>query len=604
MREREPLPQDRDFEELLAGSLPEVPPMEAVREVTPLGRSVGLLALGLALSGLTLELGLGVRLLCRLAGAALGLLGAAELCLGRKAGVRRGLCLLALGALAALALPRLMYARWDLWQNLFSDVLPQVCRVLGALLCLLGLRRLRRENGWLRACWGAACLRLALLWGTALWLATPWDIPAWLERRLAPLGIALLVGQTLCLWRGLAALRRKAGQPPRAGAAAGLALWYAAVLGGTWLAGGHITLRPALLWGLLALYALLLWGLARLARELEESGYAVEAAPARLSDGRLALALLAALAALVFGSYRFLSGFSMDWQPREEQPLSQAAQEVRDRLSYLEMPEVILQDLTEEELLSCRGALRVTWSQTLEGQGRNGRVLPLGKYTDSWEQIYETRGQGVYDILLTDAAVLMRGEDGGWTWKLIHHFRWLGERRNAGTELLVLTAAPDYLPEDDTWTLVEDCRGRLLCERDGRTLTAPYYRQERTEEVPEPDPIFGRTETPTPRTYLEFSLPRQAEAPRGYLTYTIHGTGVEGRRVISWVDYYHQSQWPIYPLETARDYALRDSWNSRRKFDHFFDHFGFAPQYHSLETGGTGEPEGMDDPYHSRDDWT
>ena len=111
-----------DFDALLRSALPELPPQDVVREVTPLGGTVKLITWGLTLCSVTLNIG---------------------------------------------------------------SLLPFLMRVSGTLLCLIGFRRLRRENGWFRACYGLAILHLAL---------------------------------SFCLWRGLLAARRKTGQPPKAAA--------------------------------------------------------------------------------------------------------------------------------------------------------------------------------------------------------------------------------------------------------------------------------------------------------------------------------------------------------------------------------------------------
>lgn len=179
-----------DFDALLRSALPELPPQDVVREVTPLGGTVKLITWGLTLCSVTLNIG---------------------------------------------------------------SLLPFLMRVSGTLLCLIGFRRLRRENGWFRACYGLAILHLAL---------------------------------SFCLWRGLLAARRKTGQPPKA----------------------------------------------------------------------------AAILALC--GYTFFTRLPMDWQP--DAPVSQEAEAIRRELRDLNFPEEVLRDLSEEDLLACRGAIRVIVQQKLE----------------------------------------------------------------------------------------------------------------------------------------------------------------------------------------------------------------------------------------------
>ena len=157
-----PEASSEDFDALLRSALPELPPQDVVREVTPFGGTVRLITWGLTLSSVTLNIG---------------------------------------------------------------TLLPLLMRVSGTLLCLIGFRRLRRENGWFRACYGLA--------------------------------------MSFCLWRGLLAARRKAGQPPKATAAGALCLWYAILFGVLFLAGGTVT--GWFVWLPLLLYLVLLWRLFRLA---------------------------------------------------------------------------------------------------------------------------------------------------------------------------------------------------------------------------------------------------------------------------------------------------------------------------------------------------
>ena len=107
-----------DFDALLRSALPELPPQDVVREVTPLGGTVKLITWGLTLCSVTLNIG---------------------------------------------------------------SLLPLLMRVSGTLLCLFGFRRLRRENGWFRACYGLAILRLALDWAGELRQTTLLRPPAALE---------------------------------------------------------------------------------------------------------------------------------------------------------------------------------------------------------------------------------------------------------------------------------------------------------------------------------------------------------------------------------------------------------------------------------------
>ena len=133
-----PEASSEDFDALLRSALPELPPQDVVREVTPLGGTVRLITWGLTLSSVTLNIG---------------------------------------------------------------TLLPLLMRVSGTLLCLIGFRRLRRENGWFRACYGLAILRLALEWAEELRQTTLLRPPAALETAVLAVNVLALLALSFCLWR-------------------------------------------------------------------------------------------------------------------------------------------------------------------------------------------------------------------------------------------------------------------------------------------------------------------------------------------------------------------------------------------------------------------
>ncbi len=522
-----------DFDALLRSALPEQPPQDVVREVTPLGGTVKLITWGLTLCSVTLNIG---------------------------------------------------------------SLLPLLMRVSGTLLCLIGFRRLRRENGWFRACYGLSILRLALDWAGELRQTTLLRPPAALETAVLAVNVLALLALSFCLWRGLLAARRKAGQPPRATAAGALCLWYAVLFGVLSLAGGTIT--GWFVWLPLLLYLVLLWRLFRLGREMEDSRYVLDPAPVRLTDGKLALLLLTAAAILALCGYTFFNRLPMDWQP--DTPVSQEAEAIRQELRDLNFPEEVLRDLSEEDLLACQGATRVIVQQKLEDL--DGDALGVDRYTGDWRTIAEDWGKGRYDLLSTGVAVQLPAEDGELRWRLFHHFLWVEPRRHPSADCLRLVS-PSFIDGQGydisaVWRQDSDCTGRLLYEEEGVTLTAPYAVLER--ESWREETAFGWTSGSTDY-FAEFSLPDMAENARGHLSYTVCGPGeLETYKMESWFCYYGIKNWPFFPAATSRESWRQDSWNARDRYYSMLDMLQFWSVYQT--------PDGRDDspihdPYHSRDDW-
>lgn len=283
-----------DFDALLESSLSGLPPKDVVKRVTPWKRAMRWLLAGMALTTLTLNV---------------------------------------------------------LYLNL---LLPAI----GMVLLLLGFRALRRENRWFGACYAVAVLRTAYVCADLVLNTTIWQRAVHassLAGVLSGLSLALLFVAFFCLWRGLRAVQRKAGETPRAWNAAALMVWYA-LLCLLALVGDRI--GWLLLAVLLAGYTLILRSLWRLSKELDQAGYAVRSAPVRVSDRTLVLALAAVLTAGCACGYLWGSRYPMEWTPVEIGEDSQAAG-LRVHLLELGMPEYVLDDLTAEELAACEGALQV-----------------------------------------------------------------------------------------------------------------------------------------------------------------------------------------------------------------------------------------------------
>lgn len=518
-----------DFDALLRSALPELPPQDVVREVTPLGGTVKLITWGLTLCSVTLNIG---------------------------------------------------------------SLLPLLMRVSGTLLCLIGFRRLRRENGWFRACYGLAVLRLALDWAGELRQTTLLRPPEALETAVLAVSVLALLALSFCLWRGLLTARRKAGQPPRATAAGALCLWYAVLFGVLFLAGGTVT--GWFIWLPLLLYLVLLWRLFRLGREMEDSRYVLDPAPVRLTDGKLALLLLTAAAVLALCGYTFFTRLPMDWQP--DAPVSQEAEAIRQELRDLNFLEEVLRDLSEEDLLACQGATRVIVQQKLENL--DGDALGVDRYTGDWRTIAEDWGKGRYDLLSTGVAVQLPAEDGELRWRLFHHFLWVEPRRHPSADCLRLMPVERENSDGAAWRQDSDCTGRLLYEEDGVTLTAPYAVLER--ESWQEENAFGWTSSSTDH-FAEFSLPDMAENARGYLTHSIRGPAeLETYVVDSWFYYYGVKNWPFFPAATSRESWRQDSWNAR---DHYYNMQDMLQFWGVYQTPDGRDDSPIHDPYHSRDDW-
>ena len=469
---------DREFDALLASAAPELPPDDVARDVTPWHRAIGRILGGSALCAITLNF----------------------------------FCL--------------------------NYLLPTI----GVILHLLGFRPLRRENRWFRACWLLAVLRAALFLPCIVLNATIYSQTVYASSAGTALTYATVTAQLLlffCFWRALRAVQQKAGTEVRAGSAAALLIWYAAVLALTYIQYSGLLLALAML----GCYLFILCSLCRLTWEMEESGYALTPAPVRLSDGALAGIIAALLAVGIACGYLFFGSYRMDWQP-ESNSLSAEATEIRAQLLALGYPETALNDLSEDDLLACRGATLVVAHEADKPMNGGREVREEFGSSTHISTVYDVR-----ELHFTDVAVRLPGE--AEHWRVFHHFRWTEEAKFRGTELVRLW--PAYY-ENDSWrsddgaptgrVLYDDAEGcsyaascvSLTVER--HTVTNWFGRTYRLEDIS-----------------AEFSLPSRGKNQRGYIAYSAEEADGEVTYLTSWSNYTHQESRLQYPVRTAKDYS-------------------------------------------------
>lgn len=398
--------------------------------------------------------------------------------------------------------------------------LDVILPILGLILLFLGCRSLRRENSGFRACWyltwGQVLLRMISLGIQTTVYAQRLQVAGFL-RGLIGVAITLWMAQFLCLGYGFRQTRKKAELAPGGASALGLVIWY-----------GLVTLLALLEYqgfllsmGMLVAYVLILRNLFRLAGELENAGYGIVTAPARLSDRAAAGLLTLVLIVVSACGYLFADTYPMDWQPIQQQTDAQ----VRQELAELGFPENVLQDLLAEDILACRGA------QEVRVQTEDASV-----FADSPKA----------KLHFTTVAVRLPGEEQ--RWKLVHHFAWTGPMEYIGTEALELTNREN----SRDWQYEPGLTGQLLYDRDGQTYGADYsflgtanYQR---------DSVFFGHSSGTSRC-AAFSWPETGENRRGYLSYVLSG-GETGWILNAWIYYTRQTTWVQYPVRTALQFRL------------------------------------------------
>lgn len=419
---------------------------------------------------------------------------------------------------------------------------------IGVILLMLGYRALRQENHWFRIGYHIALLRV-------IWWLMAFSVNLTVYSGESDVVAFLTVGTYLMLipgFIGLVALRngirevqKKAGLPPHGGN--GMLVWYLIMTGL-----GMINFSGFSVWGLLIAYGFILRNLYLLSKELDEAGYAISPAPVNISDRTLKLAYTGIIAVIMVVGFVFLQKYPMDWKPLEQSSDSNV-QEVKTQLLELGFPERVLNDMTNEEILSCEGAAFILVYQRDEDVDQ-GRGIGTQEEIDNGKIALITEDQAERQLRTTYVGV--KFDDGREKWKLIHHFEWLFDRTFYGTEAIQMW------PYSQTgWDVTGDFTGRLLYESDGQTLTSSYHSLGKVTYKRDNmlSHMLGQQESTD--VFATFSLPNRGSNHRGYVMYELSEM-MDGYIISSWFNYIHQHNWLQFPYRTAMEFEMT-SFSSR-----------------------------------------
>lgn len=416
-------------------------------------------------------------------------------------------------------------------------MLNYILPAIGVLLILLGFRSLRRENKWFMAGFIAAVIRAAYSIFTNILNATIWQSAFYDSAALWLTGFAVCmpVFHALCIWGGFRAVREQAGleKNSRGG---WLVIYYLLL---SWLALAEFDVTLVTL-GMLVVYILLLRSLWKYAALLDDAGYTVQASPVRLSDRALTCLLAVITAIGIACGYLFCNQYPMDWTAQEA--ISAEAETVKDELLALGFPEYVLDDLTEEDILTCRGAVKIH-TRSDDHPVNDGRQVygPNAEGIIGYHTVYDTE-----ELRITEVAVEIPGERR--TFVLFHHFLWLEDPGFRGTDGIQIWPASRQ-DDHSCWIQTMDFSGQVLCETDGVTRTAPYYSLGTVTGTS--TSVFWQN-GPSTDGIAAFSLPRDGENCRGYVSYSVEEFN-PGHILDSWFNYYYQESPFQYPVRTAAD---------------------------------------------------
>lgn len=428
--------------------------------------------------------------------------------------------------------------------------LDLILPAIGMILLLLGFRALRRENKWFRIAYITSCFRtVEWLLTFALRFTIYMGEPA-VKTYLATVTyvmLALVFLTLVCLRGGIRGIQTKAGLPAHGGD--GLLVWYLVIT-----ALGFINYSGIAAWGLLIAYALILRNLYKLSKELDEAGYTVSPAPVKISDNAVKLIYVGVIVLAMVIGYCFFSKYPMDWRPVEKAPES-AVQEVRQELLALGFPENVLNDMSNEEILACDGAVFVLVDQRDHDMDR-GRGIGTQEEIDSGKVALLTEDEGERQLRTTYVGVKFGDERE--RWQIIHHFEWLVDVSFCGTESIQLRTSANR-----GWELSADFTGRLLYDSDGSTYTSDYYSLGWVSYEGNGLAVQMLRPTTSNDVFANFSMPDEGSRKRGYVIYEL-SVQIPGTVIDSWLNYTHQYSLLQFPVETAMEHRMKtfgnDGW--------------------------------------------
>ena len=155
----------------------------------------------------------------------------------------------------------------------------------------------------------------------------------------------------ILLGLGLHSVFKKAELPYKKGYIASLIIWYLVICFLAFINYNGIIV-PAVM---IISYIFILRSLYKLSTSLEKAGFVIELSPPKISDKAIALIVSSVLLITTVCGYAFFSQYEMNWE--EYTPsISKETEDIKKNLISLGFPELIINDLKEEEILSLKGA--------------------------------------------------------------------------------------------------------------------------------------------------------------------------------------------------------------------------------------------------------
>ena len=439
--------------------------------------------------------------------------------------------------------------------------LNYILSTIGIIMSLLGFRTLRRENSWFKGCWVIALIRLAYFLSTMILNATIYQRTVYASSMfsvITAVNLVIIFSLFFCLWRGFKAVQKKVGLAPHAGGIVALIIWYAIICLLAFLQYNGIII-PLIL---VVSYVIIIRKLFKLSRELDEAGHAVKTPLVKISNRVVVIVIFTILTIGITCGYLFFNSYPMEWQVAEVSEDTDLV-EIKEHLIDLGLSKAILEDLTDEDIKACEGAMRVVVNAHDYSVNDGSQVQENIGNTTHHYTVYD-----VEELRITGIGVELPGERK--QWKIFHHFLFTADPGFYGTESIQLW--PAYR-EGRGWGAASDITGQVLYNMDGQVYVAPYFFM--GSETYTSNSIIWGDQTSTD-IFATFSMPQNGENHRGYVSYVMEEIQ-DGWIINSWFNYTHQKNRIQYPVMTAMEKRITNGWNNAGAFLTIQDALQFFP---------------------------
>ena len=437
---------------------------------------------------------------------------------------------------------------WGMALNAMT--LPILCLnyilpTIGIFLLFFGFRSLQSENHYFHSCKVITLVQiLAVRFPVLIINGTIWQNAfntSVLPMFFSLANLALTIAVMLNFQNGFHSVREKAGLCERTACVNLLVIWYVILC-------AFELIPTSRLWceiPMLILYGFIFRSFSKLSQELEYVGYLIKPTPTTRPVWQTVLLFTTIMIMGVSGGYLLFHQYPMDWEQIADTK-SGKQDELRTHLLELGVPENILNDLSDEDIIACEGASRVFLSQGDHALTSAHSDSPALRITTLAIQLPDKR-----DGVLT-------------AWKVIHHFQWLEDVTFYGTEAIEIY--PAYYDNNFVWEPEREdhqsvISGRVLYSKDNISYASDYHQLGHIEQE-HFHPVSGGIDEGDRLWYsltASFSFPSHAKVPRGYVSYEMFQSIDIHSLFNSNIKYVHQTSALQYPVVPA---SFKHIWGS------------------------------------------